>query len=189
VLLVTVGRRRCPFVDLGVWGALMPASGCRVFRPLAAVAEARRRRLVGDPAHAMTPDLGRGAGQATEDAVVPAAALSSGRVDSGVSTLRRRAAQPDGEDRKGGPTYRQACSNPGADRSLDEDLVAAAHPAQPLAGDGPADHCLDAAVSAKPVPKVTRRPRPGRTHDNTVHRPQQGLSCPQQRPTEIGRRY
>jgi 2-polyprenyl-6-methoxyphenol hydroxylase-like FAD-dependent oxidoreductase len=77
----------------------MPASGFRVFRPLAAVA-----------AHAMTPDLGQGAGQAIEDAVVPAAALSSGRVDSGVSTVRRRATQPDGEDRKGGPTYRQACS-------------------------------------------------------------------------------
>ena len=33
--------------------------------------------LVGDAAHAMTPDLGQGAGQALEDAVVLAAALAA----------------------------------------------------------------------------------------------------------------
>jgi len=45
--------------------------------------------LVGDAAHAMTPDLGQGAGQAIEDAVVLAAALADGEGLGGYDRRRR----------------------------------------------------------------------------------------------------
>ncbi|MEV6287946.1 FAD-dependent monooxygenase [Kribbella sp. NPDC051770] len=53
--------------------------------------------LLGDAAHAMTPDLGQGACQAIEDAVVLAAALADSDLDSGLAAydrVRRARVQP-----------------------------------------------------------------------------------------------
>jgi len=65
-------------------------------RPLASYARGRTI-LLGDAAHAMTPDLGQGAGQAIEDAATIALLLRRGGIDESVRAYdldRRRRSQP-----------------------------------------------------------------------------------------------
>jgi 2-polyprenyl-6-methoxyphenol hydroxylase-like FAD-dependent oxidoreductase len=87
-----------------------------------------RTALIGDAAHAMTPDLGRGACEAIVDAVTLAESVSTLGIEPGLRRLRQAAARSDAADGQGvaageparprAPVHRTAGHGAGVSRPL-----------------------------------------------------------------------